>query len=73
VRAIIGFFFAGGLLIFNSPYLVYQAATKHLPWFIPMIVIPIYAVLSYGAYTLLWPRIIGRSITPTPSRYNAGQ
>ena len=36
----------------------------------PIIVIPIYAVLSYGAFKLYWPRIIGRGGTPTQPKNN---
>jgi hypothetical protein len=57
---VLAFIFAGGLLIFLSPYPVYEAVIKHLPWTVPMIVIPIYAVLSYGAFKTFWPHIIGR-------------
>jgi hypothetical protein len=63
LRATFAFIFSGGLLIFNSPYLIHEAAIKHLPWSVPMIVIPIYALLSYGAFRLFWPRIIGRTGT----------
>jgi len=49
LRASLAFVFTGGLLIFLSPYFIYQPVMKRLPWAVPMIVIPIYAVLSYGA------------------------
>ena len=62
-RAALGFIFCGGLLIFLSPYFIYEAAVKHLPWSIPIIVIPIYAVLSYGAFKVFWPHIIGKPRT----------
>jgi hypothetical protein len=64
LQAMFGFIFAGGLLIFLSPYLIHEAAIKHLPWSVPIIVIPIYAVLSYGAFKRFWPRIIGKGGTP---------
>jgi hypothetical protein len=51
-RAVFGFISFGGLLIFLSPYVIYEAAVKRLPWSVPIIVIPIYAVLSYGAFKL---------------------
>jgi len=65
LRASLAFVFSGGLLIFLSPYLVYKAVIKDLPWVVPMIVIPIYAVLSYGAFKAFWPHIIGKSKQPT--------
>ena len=68
LRAIFGFIFCGGLLIFVSPYLVREAAIKQLPWSIPIIVIPLYALLSYGAFKRFWPRIIGRNEMPTLSK-----
>jgi hypothetical protein len=57
-RAVFGFISFGGLLIFLSPYVIYEAAVKRLPWSVPIIVIPIYAVLSYGAFKLFWPHIV---------------
>ena len=60
-RAMFGFIVSGGLLIFLAPYLTYEAATKRLPWAIAVIAIPIYALLSYGAFKLYWPRIVGRA------------
>jgi hypothetical protein len=62
-RAVFGFIVFGGLLIFLSPYFIYEAVVKHLPWSVPIIVIPIYAVLSYGAFKLFWPHIIGKPRT----------
>jgi hypothetical protein len=63
LRAALAFAFTGGMLIFLSPYLVYKAAIKDLPWAVPMIVIPIYATLSYGAFKTFWPHIIRKSGT----------
>ena len=57
VPTMLGFIFSGGLLIFLSPYLIYEAAAKRLPWSLPIIAIPIYALLSYGAFKVYWPRI----------------
>ncbi len=68
LRASLAFVFTGGLLIFLSPYFIYEAVVKHLPWAVPMIVIPIYAVLSYGAFKTFWPHIIGRSGTATQEK-----
>jgi len=65
LSAALAFIFTGGLLIFLSPYLVYEAVIKYLPWAVPIIVIPIYAVLSYGAFKTFWPHIIGKSGTTT--------
>lgn len=62
-RAVFGFISGGGLLIFLSPYLIHEAAVKHIPWPVPIIVIPISAVLSYAAFKLFWPRIIGKTQT----------
>jgi|HubBroStandDraft_6_1064221.scaffolds.fasta_scaffold800203_2 hypothetical protein len=67
-RAVLAFIFAGGLLIFLSPYFIYEAVIKHLPWTVPMIVIPLYAVLSYGAFKTFWPHIIGRAGTTTQKK-----
>lgn len=63
LHATLRFILSGGLLIFLSPYFIYEAATKQLPWSVPVIVIPLYAVLSYGAFKLFWPRIIGKTNT----------
>jgi hypothetical protein len=59
LRATLAFVFFGGLLIFNSPYVIREAYNKHLPWSVPLIVIPLYALLSYGAFKRFWPHIIG--------------
>ena len=56
-RAILGFVFGGGLLIFLAPYVVYKTFTDHLPWYLPVIVISMYALLSYSAFKVYWPRI----------------
>jgi hypothetical protein len=64
VRALFAFIVSGGLLTFLAPYLIYEAATKRLPWTVTVIAIPIYALLSYGAFKLYWPRIaslVGKS------------
>ena len=63
LRATLSFIFSGGLLIFLAPYFIREAVNKHLPWSVPIFVIPIYAVLSYAAFRLFWPRIIGKSGT----------
>jgi hypothetical protein len=63
LRAIFAFVFGGGLLIFLSPYIIHEAAIKHIPWSVPIIVIPMYAVLSYGGFKQYWPHIIGRTGT----------
>jgi hypothetical protein len=60
-RAVFGFIAFGGLLIFASPHVIHEAVVKHLPWSVPIIVIPIYAVLSYGAFKLFWPYIVGKT------------
>jgi hypothetical protein len=65
LRASLAFVFTGGLLIFLCPYFIYEAVMKRLPWTVPMIVIPIYAVLSYGAFKAFWPHIIGKPGTTT--------
>lgn len=62
-RAIFGFISFGGLLIFLVPYLIHEAAVKQVPWSLPIIATPIYAVLSYGAFKVFWPRIIGKTRT----------
>jgi hypothetical protein len=61
IRAILGFVFTGGLLVCLSPFLIHEASVKHLPWSVPMIVIPIYAALSYGAYKRLLRRFHPRA------------
>jgi len=63
LRAIFAFVSGGGLLIFLSPYVIHEAAIKHIPWSVAIIVIPMYAVLSYGGFKLFWPHIIGRAGT----------
>jgi hypothetical protein len=68
LRATFGFIFSGGLLIFLSPYLIYEAAIKNPPWSVPMIVIPIYAGLSYGTFKLFSPHIIGNAGTTTQEK-----
>jgi hypothetical protein len=65
LRAMFAFISCGGLLIFLSPYLIHEAVIKHLSWSVPMIVIPMYALLSYGAFKLFRPHIIGRTGTTT--------
>jgi hypothetical protein len=60
------FIISGGLLIFVSPYLIHEAVIKRLPWSVPMIVIPMYAVLSYGAFKVFWPRIMGKTGETSP-------
>jgi hypothetical protein len=72
-RAVLGFIFFGGLLIFLSPYFIREAAVKHLPWSVPLIVIPIYAVLSYGAFKSFWPRIVGKRRTGSGQNRENGQ
>jgi hypothetical protein len=57
LRAIFAFIFSGGLIIFASPYFIHQAVVKRVPCFVPLIVIPLYALLSYGAFKVYWPRI----------------
>lgn len=71
--AIFIFIGSGGLLIFLSPYLTYEAAVKREPWFFPVIVIPIYAFLSYGAFKLYWPRIVGPDETSARPRTMPGE
>jgi hypothetical protein len=51
-------------------YLIHEAVIKHLPWPVPMIVIPIYPMLLYGAFKLLWPRIMGKARTNTQEKDN---
>src|SRR5216683_524514 len=63
LRAIFAFVSGGGLLIFLSPYVIHEAAIKHIPWSDAIIVIPVYALLSYGGFKLFWPHIIGRAGT----------
>ena len=58
-RAALAFVFSGGLLIFASPYVIREAYNKRLPWSVPLIAVPIYALLSYGAFKVFWPRIVG--------------
>jgi drug/metabolite transporter (DMT)-like permease len=62
-RAIFAFVSGGGLLIFLSPYVIHEAAIKQIPWSVAIIVIPMYAVLSYGGFKLFWPHIVGRAGT----------
>ena len=69
-RALFSFISSGGLLILLAPYLIHEAAIKNLPWSVPIIVIPVYAVLSYGAYKLFWSRIVGRILASPPQDDN---
>lgn len=66
--AVLAFIVSGGLLIFLSPYFIHEAVVKHLPWTVPTIVIPIYAVLSYTAFKRFWPHIIGKGETTTAEK-----
>jgi hypothetical protein len=50
LRATFSFVISGGLLVLLAPYLIHEAVIKHLPWSVPTIVIPMYAVLSYSAF-----------------------
>lgn len=61
IRALFSFIVSGGLLILLAPYLVYEATTKQLPWSVAVIAIPIYALLSYGAFKLYGQRIFRRA------------
>lgn len=63
LRAIFSFVSGGGLLIFASPYVIHEASKKNIPWSVAIIVIPMYALLSYGGFKLFWPHIIGRAGT----------
>jgi hypothetical protein len=63
LHAIFAFISGGGLLILLSPYVMHEAAVRHLPWSVAIIVIPMYAVLSYAGFKLFWPRITGRAAT----------
>jgi hypothetical protein len=67
-RAIVGFIISGGLLIVLSPYLIDMAITKTVPWSVPIIVIPLYAVLSYGAFRRFWPYIVQKRQASPPER-----
>jgi hypothetical protein len=73
LRAMLGLIFCGGLLIFASPYLVHEAAIKHISWSVPIIVIPLYALVPYGAFKRFWPRIIGSAGTPGLPNNQPGQ
>jgi len=53
----LGFIFSGGSLIFASPYLIYEAAAKRLPWSLAIIAIPFYLLVFYGVFKVYWPRI----------------
>ena len=57
VRIMLGFIFSGGSLIFASPYLIYEAAAKRLPWSLAIIAIPFYLLVFYGVFKVYWPRI----------------
>jgi hypothetical protein len=70
LRAIFSFVSGGGLLIFASPYVIHEAAKKNIPWSVAIIVIPMYALLSYGGLKLFWPHIIGRAGTTAQKDLN---
>jgi drug/metabolite transporter (DMT)-like permease len=70
LRAIFSFVSGGGLLIFASPYVIHEAAKKNVPWPVAIIVIPMYALLSYGGFKLFWPHIIGRNGTTSQKDLN---
>ncbi len=62
----LGFIFSGGLLIFASPYPIYEAVTKRLPWSIAIIAIPIYlltksATIRIPKFTIREERTYGCS------------
>jgi len=60
IRATFSFVASGGLLILLAPYLIHEAITRNIPWPVTVVAIPIYALLSYGAFKLYWPRIVSR-------------
>ncbi len=68
--AIFSFVSGGGLLIFASPYVIHEAAKKNIPWSVAIIVIPMYALLSYGGFKVFWPHIIGRAGTTAQKDLN---
>jgi len=65
LRAIFGFVTCGGLLILAAPHLIHLATIKTVPWSVPIIVIPIYAFLSYGAFRVFWPHIVQKRQAPS--------
>ena len=65
-RAIVSFITCGGLLfILGAPYLIHLAMIKTIPWSVPIIVIPIYAFLSYAAFRVFWPHIFPKREEPS--------
>ena len=70
LRAIFSFVSGGGLLIFASPHVIHEAAKKNIPWSVAIIVIPMYALLSYGGFKLFCPHIIGRAGTTAQKDLN---
>ena len=72
-RALFFFISSGGSLLLLAPSLIHEAAIKGVPWFIPIIVIPLYAIISYGAYKRFWPGIAGRVVAPPQGDDITGQ
>jgi len=68
-RAIFRFIVCGGLLfIFGAPHLIHLAVIKTIPWSVPIIVIPVYAFLSYAAFRVFWPDIFPKREGPSTGR-----
>ena len=64
LRAILGFIFCGGLLILAAPHVIHMALIQIIPWSVPIIVVPIYAFLSYAAFRVFWPHIFPKRQEP---------
>jgi hypothetical protein len=68
-RAIVSFIVSGGLLlILGAPHLIHLAVIKTIPWSVPIIVIPMYAFLSYAAFRIFWPHIVQRHEEPSTGK-----
>jgi hypothetical protein len=64
-RAIFTFITCGGLLILSAPHVIHLAVIKTIPWSVPIIVVPIYAFLSYAAFRVCWPHIVQKREEPS--------
>jgi hypothetical protein len=64
-RAILSFITCGGLLILASPQVIHLAIIKTIPWSVLIIVVPIYAFLSYAAFRVFWPHIAQKREAPS--------
>jgi hypothetical protein len=41
----------------SIPWLIYLAASQQVPWWVPVVCAPIYALLFYGVWKTFWPHV----------------